>query len=189
MFGEIKVAHSFTQSLAASHAAEDLPFWLETYRAAFPGMIGMHNHRADGDHQRQGIDRSIVLDNSKQILIDEKVRWRNKKTGEVYSDIALEYLSDKQRNTPGWVCKPLLCDFIAYAIAPLGVCYLLPVLQLQQAWGIHGEKWIKQFPRIVADNEDFGNRWKTVSVGVPHKEVFRAIGNCHRIAFTPVEAG
>jgi hypothetical protein len=42
-------------------------------------MAAMIDHRQDGEHQRAGIDRSIVLNNSKQILIDEKVR---EKTGQ-----------------------------------------------------------------------------------------------------------
>ena len=34
----------------------------------------MVDHRDDGEHQRAGIDRSVILANSKQLLIDEKVR-------------------------------------------------------------------------------------------------------------------
>ncbi len=91
------------------------------------------------DHQRNGIDRSIVLQNGKTIWIDEKARGKNKITGKVYTDIALEFLSDEAQKTPGWVCKPLLCDYINYAIIPLGRAYLLPVQQLQTAWNRYGE--------------------------------------------------
>ena len=187
MYGGIKVTtHDFQKSLKKSHAAEDLPFWLEAYRAAFPTMRAMVNHREDGDHQRAGIDRSIVLENSKQILIDEKVRYRNS-NGQVYTDIALEYLSDQARGTPGWVCKPLLCDYIAYAIAPLGICYLLPVTQLQSAWVNHGEQWISKYFSVVAQNKSNGNYWKTISVAVPAGEVFKAIGQCLRVRFIAYE--
>ena len=62
----------FNECLADSHAAEDLPFWNEVYEKAFPEMIVALSHRQDGQHQRQGIDRSIVLNNSKQVLIDER---------------------------------------------------------------------------------------------------------------------
>lgn len=176
--------NNFSECLANSHAAEDLPFWMEVYEKAFPSMVAALNHREDGDHQRQGIDRSIILKNGKQIWIDEKVRFRNKITKKVYNDIALEYLSDKEREIPGWVCKPLLCDFIAYAIAPLGRCYLLPVQQLQQAWGVNKGQWFKDFQSIEAKNIGYNNRtWKTLSLPVPVSVLFKAIGNCLRINF------
>lgn len=182
---EMKVFHDFGKSLAESHEAEDLPFWKACYQKAFPTMVAMVCHRKNGDHQRHGIDRSITLENSKQILIDEKVRGRNKITGVVYEDISLEYLSDAERGVPGWVCKPLLADYIAYAIAPIGKCYLLPVQQLQQAWRDHPE-WMKRFT-IVAKNEYRGRHWETHSKPVKVKELFQAIGKCLRVEFEPCE--
>jgi hypothetical protein len=161
--------HTFSKSLAASHAASDLPIWEAVYRQAFQRMECMVDHRADGEHQRAGIDRSIILSNSKQILIDEKVRWKNAATGRVYEDIALEFWSDEGRQVPGWVCKPLRADFIAYAIAPLGKCYLLPVIQLQLAWERMGQEWRRKHHEIRARNDGY----TTVSVGV-------------RFDFTPV---
>jgi len=145
-------------------------------------MIVMTNHRQDGDHQRHGIDRSIILSNSKQILIDEKVRGKNKKTGKIYTDIALEYLSDEERNKPGWIQKPLLCDYIAYCIAPLGRCYLLPTLQLQFAWEENKHKWLNNF-EMRAENKNGDYFWTTISYPVPVAELFKAIGSCLRIDF------
>jgi len=178
--------HNFAESLKESHAAEDLPFWAEVYQKAFPTMVAIVNHRSDGWHQRQGVDRSITLANSKQILVDEKVRGRNKITGVIYGDIALEYMSDEERKIPGWVCKSLLADYIAYAIAPVGKCYLLPVLQLQQAWERHKAEWLTGKP-IRAHNRYNGRTWVTLSVGVPVPTLFRAIGECLRVSFTPLE--
>jgi len=132
-------------------------------------------------------DRSIILDNSKQLLIDEKVRGRNRITGKVYDDIALEYLSDRDRKQPGWVCKPLLADYIAYAIAPLGKCYLMPVVQLQMAWAKHKDMWLHNHRTIEAKNEYFGRRWVTLSCCIPPKIIFPAIGECLRVAFDPYE--
>lgn len=184
--------HNFDVSLAASHAVQNLPFWEECYRNAFPAFQAMVNHRDDGPHQRAGVDRSIILTNAKQILSDEKVRGRNKKTGKIYADIALEYLSDDRRQTPGWVCKPLLADYITYAIAPLGVCYLLPVEQLQRVWKQHGQRWIaeagkKRPPIISAANEYNGRKWNTLSVAVEPGELFPLIGACLRPTFTPYD--
>jgi hypothetical protein len=180
--------HNFSDSLAMSHAHDDLPLWKEVYEQAFPTMVTMICHRQDGDHQRNGIDRSIILANSKQITVDEKVRGKNR-FGYSYPDIALEYLSDRQRNVPGWVCKPLQCDYIAYAIAPRGKCYLLPVPQLQLAWTRNKDAWIKQYKEIRAENEcpRSGRNWTTISVGVPVGVLFPAIGKCLRFEFEPCE--
>lgn len=171
------VLHEFEESLAKSHAASDLPIWEEIYRQAFPTFAAMVDHRQDGEHQRAGIDRSVLLANSKQILVDEKVRWK------AYDDIALEYWSDEGRKVPGWVCKPLRADYIAYAIAPLGRAYLLPVLQLQLAWARCGERWIEQHQEIRAKN----SRYTTVSVGVPVADLFREIGGALRCRFQPMQ--
>lgn len=184
--GQSTVApHDFRKSLKLSHSAEDLPFWECVYRKAFPNFLCMLNHRSDGPHQRAGIDRSIILSNSKQILIDEKVRFRNAITGLVYDDIALEYMSDEERQEPGWVCKPLLADYIAYAIAPLGKCYLLPVLQLQQAWIQNKETWMLH-RTIRAQNESNGRRWTTLSKPVSPQSLLFTIGQLLRVTFDPV---
>lgn len=169
--------HDFNQCLEFSHSASDLPIWREIYEKAFPSMIGMHDHRGDGEHQRAGIDRQIILGNSKQILIDEKVRRKD------YGDILLEYLSVEEKNTPGWVCKPIRADYIAYAILPTGMCYLLPVQQLQSAWVKCGSEWISIFKPRRARN----NGYTTVNVGVPANLLFRAIGSELRVEFTPIQ--
>lgn len=173
MLGGIRVPHSFSESLARSHAAEDLAIWEEVYRKAFPTMQSMVNHRQDGDHQRQGIDRSVILRNSKQILIDEKIRFKP------YDDILLEVWSDKQRKVPGWVAKDLLCDYIAYAVAPLGICYLLPVPQLRKAWQTHGKRWYANNFKPIADN----GTWKTESVVVPANELLAALSESMTVHF------
>lgn len=168
--------HDFAESLAASHAASDLPIWEQIYRRAFPTFCAMVDHRDDGEHQRAGIDRSVILANSKQLLIDEKVRNKD------YGDILLEYVSNDRFNSPGWVCKPLRADYIAYAIVPAGRCYLLPVIQLQIAWERHGELWKREFRNVQAHN----NGYTTHSVAVPPERLFPAIGGALRVSFDKV---
>ena len=175
--------NDFNQCLAQSHAAEELPIWEEVYRQAFPAFNGMVSYRQDGFWQREGIDRGVILDTTKQIFIDEKIRGRNKRTGKVYNDIALEYLSNDRARTKGWVCKPLRADYIAYLIAPLGVCYLLPVIQLQNAWAKHKEQWKLAYQIIEAPNPGY----KTVSCCVPANDVFKAMGQELRVNFEPFE--
>lgn len=171
--------HDFSESLASSHKASDLPIWEEIYRKSFPGFLAMIDHRQDGEHQRAGIDRSVILENSKQILIDEKIRYR------AYADIALEYMSNDRTGSPGWVCKPLRADYIAYAIGPLGICYLLPVLQLQKAWAAKGEEWKGTYFKVPAQNKTY----TTLSVAVPVNVVFMEIGKALRIPFTATTRG
>jgi len=176
--------HDFHTSLAMSHRASDWPGWEPLYREFFPTFAGMCDHRQDGDHQRLGIDRSITLANAKIILVDEKVRGRNN-NGNVYEDILLEVMSDKDRRTPGWVRKPLQADYIAYLIAPLGICHLLPVLQLQLAWERHGDKWTHENGTREARN----TRWTTVNVPVDVNVLYQAIGNGLHRSFTSWEVG
>ena len=173
-----EVIHDFAESLAASHAASDLAIWEQIYRLAFPTFCAMVDHREDGEDQRAGIDRSVILANSKQLLIDEKVRWSK------YSDILLEYLSNDRTGAPGWVCKPLRADYIAYAVAPLGRAYLLPVIQLQIAWARNADLWKAQYSIPPAKN----NGYSTHSVAVPPERLFPAIGGALRVGFDPVEA-
>ena len=99
----------------------------------------------------------------------------------MYDDILLEVLSDKARVTPGWVNKPLQADFIAYLIAPLGVCHLLPVLQLQLAWTRNRHRWTERYGSREARNRG----WVTVSVPVPVEVLYPAIGGGLRARFDP----
>jgi len=174
----MSAVHDFADSLAASHRASDLPIWEEIYRKSFQGFLAMVDHRQDGEHQRAGIDRSVILENSKQILIDEKIRWKP------YPDIAVEYLSNDRTGAPGWACKPLRADYIAYAIAPLGMCYLLPVIQLQQAWRRKGEIWKASCFIVRAPNSGY----TTLSAAVPVHELFSEIGRALRVPFAALEA-
>lgn len=175
--------NDFHSALARSHAASDLPFWRDCYRKAFPTMIAMHDHRQDGAHQRQGIDRSIILNNATCLWVDEKVRGRNSITGKVYKDIAIEEWSSEESQNPGWAVKSLFAHYIAYAIAPLGKCYMLPVLQLQQAWLAHSEDWKRRHFQVRARN----SHYTTVSWAIPVPELFKAMGDCLRVEFNPME--
>lgn len=160
-----------------------MPIWEEVYRKAFPSFSGMISYRQDGFWQREGVDRGVLLSNTKQIFIDEKVRGKNKKTNKVYSDILLEYTSSDATGSPGWVCKPLRADFIAYLIAPLGICHLLPVIQLQSAWDKHGREWKENYRKIKSRN----NGYNTLSVAVPTHVLYRSIGSQLRVNFEPFD--
>jgi hypothetical protein len=141
-------------------------------------------------HQTAGVDTSIVLENDDRIRVDEKVRYKNEITGKTYNDIALEYTSNKAYNTLGWVNKPMKADYIFYVIKPLKICYVLPVIELQQAWKNNERKWKKEYPKISAKNRTHdGKTWETLSCCVPPEILFNAMNNitpkckCEKINF------
>lgn len=157
--------HRFRDSLAMSERHADSEWWLDTYRRAFPRLRSAVSVRQDGWAQRGGVDRVLTLACGRTYTVDEKVR------AEDWSDILLEQWSDEARRVPGWVQKPLACDFIAYAYAPSGVCYLLPVVPLQRAWRHHGRAWIKEYGQRRAQNPGY----VSVSVPVPRAVLMWAI--------------
>ena len=187
-------SYTFEQKLRDSHEASDNPVWEQIYTSLFPKLQAVIDMRHDGIHQRQGIDRILIMKNGKQITVDEKVR----KTS--FDDIALEFVSNDRKQTPGWVCNPdIACDYIAYAIAPLGKGWLLPTLQLQIAWDTHGSDWRKgiwkngRLKRNELSTSTWGNGsgelYRTLFCPVPGHVVMGAIGQNLRFEFPPGEMG
>lgn len=169
--------HDFHTDLAYSHAQSDQPWWEQVYRQAFPSMVTMVDVRKDGWAQRGGIDRLVVLRDGTSIKVDEKVRRQD------YDDILLERWSDRDRQVPGWVQKDLTCDFIAYAFARSGFCYLLPFQPLRRAWRTRGKEWIATYRAVLADNGSY----VTESVPVPTDVLLDAISAALVVRFTPTE--
>jgi len=163
--------NEFAKDLKYSHSQEENSMWATIYRNAFPDMIDFHSVRSDGQHQRAGIDRIVVLESSRCIKIDEKVRRKD------YGDILVEYVSCDHAGTPGWAEKALLCDYIAYAIEPSKICYMLPVVQLQQAWATNKEDWLNEYGRKSAPNPGYN----TLNCPVPVNVLFRALGQQLRV--------
>lgn len=173
----MNAAHNFKNDLAFSHDLEGADFWRQAYEYFFPGSVAVIRHSGDGDHQRAGIDTSVVMPNSKIFTVDEKLRRAD------YGDILLEEFSDRRRGVPGWICKALLADFVLYATPRRA--FLLPVLQLQSAWATHGETWKATRSAVVARNRDpsTGRTWESVSWAVKPVELFPAIGENLRATF------
>lgn len=166
--------HNFGRSLTLSHQYEEWDGWRRIYCRAFPGYSHMESTRDDRQMQKAGIDRIIHLEHGKELTVDEKVRPTS-----THTDIMLEVWSARETRAPGWVCKPLKCDYIAYAIVAHSTCYLLPVPQLQAAWRDHGQQWTVQYGLKIAPNEGY----TTQSVPVPTSVVFQAMGQQLRVAF------
>lgn len=159
------VIHDFRTSLALSESFSDAPWWQDLYRKAFPTLRSAVSVRADGWAQRGGIDRVITLACGRVFTVDEKVRTND------WPDILLERWSDEGRGKPGWIQKPLACDFIAYAFAPSRRCYLLPVVPLQRAWRLNGRNWIANYGERRAVNQGY----RSSNVPVPIETLMAAI--------------
>ena len=157
--------HDFRQSLALSNNYADAPWWLDLYRIAFPTLLTAVCVRDDGWAQRGGIDRVLTLACGRVYTVDEKVRMQD------WPDVLLEQWSDESRRAPGWVQKPLACDFIAYAFAPSRRCYLLPVAPLQRAWRMCGRGWLDRYGQRRARNTGY----VSASVPVPIGELMQAM--------------
>lgn len=157
--------HSFSRSLALSEEYAEAGWWLDVYRRALPRLASAVSVRGDGWAQRGGIDRLLTLSCGRTYSVDEKVRTRD------WPDILLEQWSDEARRSPGWIQKPLACDFIAYAFAPSGVCYLLPVPALQRAWRHHGREWLQ----LYGTRRAYNHGWVSVGVPVPKDVLLQAM--------------
>jgi len=166
--------NEFRRDLKWSHEQSDQPWWEEVYRMAFPNFSQMHEVRKDGWAQRGGIDRQVLLTDGTVLKIDEKVRRTS------YPDFCLEYWSDEARKVPGWIAKPLTCDFIAYAFAPTTTCYLLPYQLLRAAWWRNRGDWVDRYREIRADNPGY----TTVSVAVPIPVVLNALTGVMAVRWT-----
>lgn len=168
--------HDFGERLAYSHSQSDKPWWEIVYRQAFPDLLAIADLRRDGWHQRAGRDRALVMVNGKTIYVDEKCREKH-----YGDDIAVEVWSryppsggppygPTDRAEPGWACKPLDCDFLAYAVEPTQTCYLFPYQGIRSAWRKHGAVWVRN-----ANQDANGFRWirarnssyVTISIAVP----------------------
>lgn len=156
--------HRFEDShaLAASYGPD---WWIPIYRRAFPTLMSAVAIEQDGWAQRAGIDRLLTLACGRTFTVDEKIRTED------WPDVLLERWSDEARRKPGWVQKPLACDFVAYAYAPAGTCVLLPVPALQRAWRQHGRQWAGLYGVRRAVNAGY----TSVSVPVPRGVLMQAI--------------
>ncbi len=159
--------HQFRNSLAASHAQSDAPWWREVYSAVFGDrLVSMVDVRNDGWAQRGGIDRQLVLSDGTVVKVDEKVRAKD------YPDFFLEVCSDDRRRPPdGWMERPLTCDFIGYAFVPSQTCYLLPYQLLKSAWDRNKRAWHTDYGMRSVPNRGY----TTTGIPVPIPVVLGAI--------------
>lgn len=163
-------ARDFAADLRWSHDWSDAKWWLPVYQEAFPTMVGMHTIKPDGWAQRGAVDRILYLRDGTGIKVDEKVREKHR------DDILLEIWGDMRRRTPGWAHpdSDLTCDYIAYALAPSSICYLLPYQDVRRVVKVHGDRWFQNcyehrdgYQLAEATSRYSGRTWKTQSLCIP----------------------
>jgi hypothetical protein len=178
MYGETK-SKTFSDDLMYSTSQADDPLWQALYRKAFPGFESMQLI-TDIHEQKRGRDRVIRLTSGHTYYVEEKKRRKS------WGDILLEYISVDSKNIPGWICKDLDIDYLAYAFMDNRIAYLFPWPILKRAWKHYGTSWIEQanahkdgFDIVIADNMTY----KTHSVAVPIKTLLRTMRSGMIITF------
>lgn len=176
------IVHEFAAQDAYSKAPADEAFWLAAYKAFFPDFLSMSPCVPNVDAQRMGVDRVIVLANGREVRLDEKKRPQSYMDADGNPDILLEFLSNDQTGAPGWIEKPLLIDYIAYALMDVQTVYMLPWDGLRRVWRGNGGGWKKRYGVKKAAN----NGYMTHSVPVPVPELYRAISAACRVPVVQV---
>jgi hypothetical protein len=123
-----RVQSHFRDSLKLSNSVAQDPRWEALYRAAWPDMLRCdYNTNVDG--QKAGIDRLIVLAGEGRVIAVEE-----KYDAQAVENLFLEYWSNLEAETPGWIRKPLRCDYFCYVCPNIYTAYILPWPELQAAW-------------------------------------------------------
>ena len=161
--------HNFDKDIVKSFQVSEYAFWNDAYKTFFGDYFKESiDHKELGEHQKVGIDRTVVLTTADHIYIDEKYRLTK------YNDILCEEWSREEEGVKGWIEKPLRCHYIAYAILPLGRVYLLPTIQLQQAWRKNKDKWKEEYGSKKVRNTSY----TTVFTPVPVSVIYLSIMQC-----------
>ena len=171
----------FDKSLKKSQNDQDLTFWKKVYTDFFGEGIIINKHPEYGQHQKDGIDRSITLPDLRRFYIEEKVDWHL--TGNMF----LEYWSLYEDQTPGWIEKSLRSDYLVYAFPKCGQSFFFDFLQLQKTWFANKKQWLQQFGEKTVRNTNGCKDWTTIGVAVPVKLVYERYHQHHCLRFDKMD--
>jgi len=159
-----------------------LEWWESKYRKWFPRFVSMERYDNDNAMQSLGVDCVIKRLGGIDFRIDEKVRWKPRdKNGKVLpcnwygKDILLEYIANDNKQSPGWIAKPLKISHIAYGFIDIDKAYLLPWYLLQLVWEQHSAMFKNSYEHITASNTSGGNNYRTLSIAVPIGVLFELL--------------
>jgi hypothetical protein len=148
-------------NLNQSNRDQKHPKIQEVIRTMFPGCTQIEYHDDDLEKQAVGVDASVFTEEEYQVEI--KLRYRNSRSGRVYDDLLIEYVSNDVSDAPGWIEKETHSDYFLYLIPEGGRGYKLPVGAMQAIWRHLGEKWKRAYKTLKAPNRQYN----TLNVPVP----------------------
>ena len=152
--------NNLDDQLNQSNNDSQLPFWDKLYRKVFGDTFAGSIICPNKDLQRLCIDRVVILNDGKTILVEEKLREKD------YSDILLEYLSVKEREKVGWaVNDDCIANYLVYGKKPTGDFYVFPFKELRNVAKAYKDKWGKEYNYIDAWNPK--GKYTTQSIPVP----------------------
>lgn len=169
-------SNDFASQLATANTPEKHAFWENAYRQVFPNVLRVEFYDADMDAQNNGVDAAVFRQGAPPIRIENKERQK------WYGDILLEYVHEYEDGhiRPGWIERPLRCDYLAYAILTTGHVWFLPWLPLRLAWERHKLRWLNSGGRYnptPAQNSGY----VTKNVAVPPDELWGCINGVLQI--------
>jgi hypothetical protein len=118
-----------------------MPMVIENYL----DMIPTGDNR-DSQFQAHGMDYIILTTKRELKSAEVKIRFQ------VYSDFAIEYISNDVTGSIGWANKGLWCDYFGYYIQPINKLYLCDWLDFRNAWKANRHEWVKVYPTMKSDN-------------------------------------
>lgn len=162
------IEHNFTESdrRAAKHQSAD--WYLKIISMIWPGSTITPIAGKD-PRNAKGVDVIVETPSGRKITIDNKFR------AGLWSDFALEYISDEARQTKGWMEKELICDYIGYWFVAIEKGYLISHPSLMPVWQKHRDTWIASKKIIKAENRDGARKWTTLSVAIPIQTLCRLV--------------
>jgi len=161
---------SFYQANALARLYSGKAWWKAVYQQVFPYF--KKAKRLPGTHQLQnlGVDKILRTEAGKDIFLEEKFDRTT------YDNFFLEYISNLEKETPGWLVKPVLTDYLAYVRLGMGKCYFIPFPPLQMAWLEHGDRWLAEYgPKTAGTYRNGGFLYDTVGCCVPMTEVLSKV--------------
>jgi hypothetical protein len=112
--------------------------------------------------QQSGVDRIVNLPN-KTLYVEEKIRLKH------YNDVWLEYTSNDQSNSLGWVERDLNIDYLLYAFLESKTAYFFDWRKLKKAWNANKERWIELYKAPPAKNKGYSSLGCAIPIGVLQK--------------------
>jgi hypothetical protein len=116
----------------------------------FPTMVRYRENK-NRELQNKGIDQIIVLPKIGKIYVEEKIVFHQ------WQEILLEYLSNAQKGTPGWIEKDLWCDYLIYAFFETKTAYVIKWKELKALWDNEKEALKKIYPPVGTPNYNGNN--------------------------------